>query len=308
MKEKSGKGTEKIAKERLALLQADPEFNTLKKLLPLKLKGKEMGKDIEGITNDLEIYERHKGNKRQIFLTKAEWVKYKEFDNLCMKLARKHMLHRAAVANLAMGVKKPTIPPRTAEVIKAYPDPIVYLPHDFNPKKRYTSHAEIVPPIEAVGIMERIQELDIETQTEVKTYLKLLANHIPGCKILELKEANESKENSNDEVKIDVCMRIPIGFTAKDVAQVYRERDRSRREILAALGIPIPKRRRTSTNLSDADRLKLFDYGASVYDSVDEIYRDDDMSVDMSKDKTRRKTVKMRRYRGRQQIKKMDRQ
>jgi len=142
----------------------------------------------------------------------------------------------------------------------------------------------------------------------VKTYLKLLANHVPGCKILELKEVNESEVNSQNEVKIDVCMRIPIGFTAKDVAQVYRERDRSRREILTALGIPIPKRRRTSTNLMDADALKLFDKGANIYDSMDELYRDDDMSEDMSKDKTRRSTVKTKRYRGRQQIKKMDRQ
>jgi hypothetical protein len=218
-----------------------------------------------------------------------------------MKLAKKHRLHRAAVVNLAMGVKKPTIPPRTAEVIKAYPDPIVYLPRDFNPKKRYTSHATLVPPLEAVGIMERVQGLDMETQTEVKTYLKLLANHVPGCKILELREVNESEENSKDEVKIDVCMRIPIGFTAKDVAQVYRERDRSRREILTGLGIPIPKRRRTSTNLSDADRLKLFDEDANIYDIVDKIYPDDDLS----KDKTRKKTVQTRRYRGRQQIKKM---
>ena len=308
MEEKSGEVTEKIVKERLALLQADPEFNQLKKLLPLKLKGKEMGKDIEGITDDPEIYERSKDDKRVILLSKAEWAKYKEFDNLCMKLASKHRLHWAAVENLGMGVKKPTISPRVADSIKARLDPIVYLPRDFNLKKRYTSYASLVPPIEAMGIMERLHGLDTKTKTEVQAYVKSIANDIPGCKILELKEAKESKQDSNDEVKIDVCMRIPIGFTAKDVAQIYRERDRTRREILAALGIPISKRRRTSTNLSDADHLKLFDYGASVYDSIDEIYRDDYMSVDMSKDETRRKTVKMRRYRGRQQIKKMDRQ
>jgi len=69
MKQESGEVTDKIAKQRLALLAADPEFKKLKRLLPLKLKGKEMGKDIEGITNDLEIYERHKGDKRQIFLS-----------------------------------------------------------------------------------------------------------------------------------------------------------------------------------------------------------------------------------------------
>lgn len=304
MKQKLGEVTEKIVKQRLALLKADPEFNKLRKLLPLKLKGKEMGKDIEGITTDPEIYERSKDDKRVIMLSEAEWVKYEEFSNLCMNLASKHRLHWVTIQDLAMGVKRPIVPPRASNVIRAHHDPIVYLPRDFNQKNRYTSHATLVPPIEAVGIMESLEGLDTKTKTEVKTYLKLIANHIPGCRILELKKVKESEENSKDEVKIDVCMRIPIGYTAKDVAQVYRERDSSRREILAALGIPIPKRRRASTNLSDAERLKLFDRGANIYDSVDEIYPD----FDMSKDKTRRKTVKMRRYRGRQQIKKMGRQ
>jgi len=300
MKQKSSGVTERIVSERLALLKADPEFKTLKKLLLQKLKGKEAGKVFEGITTDSEIYKRRKEDKRDILLSETEWKRYQEFCTLCEKLANKYRLHWVTVEDLAMGVRQPTVPSRPSEIIKAYLDPIVIRPRDFKTNTRYASNVTFVPPLETIEIMRRLQGLDEQTKAEIKAYLEWLLKDKPGCRILELENAEGSKENSKDEVRIDVCMKIPIGYNAKEVAEVYRKADSSRRDILAALGASVPKRRRSSKILSDAERLRLFEADVNIYDIVDEVYPADDLS----KDQIHKRSIILRRSKGRQQLKK----
>lgn len=299
MKEQAKRVTDKLVRERTGVLQADQEFRKLRKLLPPRLKGKELGKDVKLITNDPEIWQKRKDIGQDILLSEGEWRKYEEFCALCEKLAKRYGLYWATVEDLAMGVKQPTVPPRLSQVIKAYLDPLPVCPEDFDPGSTYTAHIRFVPPLQVIEIVRRLQGLDEQTREEVKAYLRPLLKDKPGCRILELEKGEDSKKDLKNEVEIEVCMKIPAGYTANEVAEVYRKVDSRRREVLAALGVSVPKRRRESKILREASSLQLSAKNVDIYGILDKMYPED-----MSEDRTRRRTIVNRRYKGRKLLEK----
>ena len=297
---KASKVTESLVDQEIAVLKAHPDFAKLKKLAPPKLKGKEMGRDVESITTDREMYKKRGKDDKIIFFTESEWGQYKEFFALCEKLAERHGLHWATVESLAMGIENPTVPFRLAKSIKAYLDPTVFIPHDFDINSRYVSHVKYATPMEVIEIMEQLRELDEHRQAEVKRYLKLLIQNKPDYRTVELEKVEDLEKISQEEVNLDVCMRIPIGYSTKEVAEAYAIVDRRRKQVLTALGVPFPKRRRASTILNEADRLRLFDKNADIYGIVDAKYPEDGLE----KERRNIKTVRGKRKKGGELIQK----
>jgi hypothetical protein len=297
---KSKRVTESLVDQEIAVLKAHPDFAKLKKLVPTKLKGKEMGKDIESITTDREMYERRGKDDKIIFFTESEWGQYEKFSALCDELAERHGLHWATVESLAMGISNPTVPFRLAKSIKAYLCPTVFAPPDFDINCRYVSHVKYATPMEVIEIMERLRELDEHTKAEIKRYLKLLIQNKTDYRTVEIEKAEDSEKTSHEEVNIDVCMRIPIGYSTKEVAEAYARVDRRRKQILTALGMPFPKRRRSSTLLKDAERLRLFKEKVDLHRIVDAKYPEHVME----EDRHYVKAVKKQRYKGQQLIEK----
>ena len=299
MQKRAKTATDKIIRERIAVLKADKEFRKLRKILPLTLKGKELGKEVKLVTTDPEICQGREDIGRNILLSEGEWERYEEFCALCEKLAQRYRLHWATVEDLAMGVKQPAVPPRLSPVIEVCLNPLVLCSEALDTDSTYTTHTSFVPPLQAIEIMRRLQGLDEQTREEVKTYLWLLLKDKPGCKIMELEKREDLEKDSKKEIEIDVCMKIPTGYTANEVAQVYRKADRHRREVLEALGVSVPKRRRESKILREASLLQLYSKNVNIYDILDKMYLED-----MSEDRNRRRAVVNRRYKGRKLLKK----
>lgn len=295
----TSKVRDKIVQEKIQILKADAEFAKLMELVPSQLRGKELGNDIHCITTDHEYVEKTK-DRKVIVLSKSDWDKYQRFQQLCDKLAQKWGLHWATVEDLAMGVRQPIVSPRQFRTIKVYLDPVAFLPRDFDSNTRYVAHRSVVPPLEQIEIMRRIQRLDEQTKKDVKFFLSSLFKDKYGCHIVELCEAAGPLETQDDKVEFDVCLRVPIGYTAKEVAEAYQKGDNRRREVLASLGIDVPQRRRQSKILMQAEPLRLLDKDVGIYDIVDDVYPDSDLS----QDQLRRSTVKNRRHKGRKLLKK----
>jgi hypothetical protein len=298
MRQLASKVVDKLVRERIAVLKADKEFRVLKRLVPSKLKGRELGKDITLISTGPQIGEKRNDNGQSVYLSEREWKRYEKFRFLCDKLARKYGLHWVIVEDLATGVRQPTVPPRLSRGIRTYLDPVTFYPENFDPNIKYAPRVTFVPPLETIEIMRRLQGLDQQTKKEVKAYLRSVLADKPGCRILEFKKAESSGKDSRQEVEIDVCMEIPIGYTAKEVAEAYHKVDSMRREILACFGVPIPKRRRESKILKEVARLRLLAKNVNVYDIIDDIYGED-----LSNDQIRRRAIISRRYKGRKLLK-----
>lgn len=289
---------DEMVRERIAVLKADREFAMLRRLLPRKLKGKELGTDVQGMTTDLELWQHNK--EMNVLLSKPEMKKYEDFCSLCEKLAEKYGLQWATVADLAMGVRRPTGSPHLSRIIKVSLDPITMCPKDFNPNSRYKAYLDFAQPLAATEIMRLVQGLDEQTKQDVKAYLLMLVRSMPGCQILHMVKAEASGKPLENEVEIDVRMTIPLGYTVKEVAEVYRKEDLRRREILAALGTPVPKRRRVSKILvREAAVLQLPTRKVNIYDILDEV----DPNRDESQDEEHRRSIINRRYKARSRLK-----
>lgn len=290
---------DKVLQEKIKLLEADPEFINLWLLFPKVLAGKESGVDFHGITTDHKRVEITK-YKKVIVLSKPDWDKYQRFQQLCHKLAQKWGLHWVTVEDLVMGVRQPIVSPRQSPTITAYLDPIVFLPKDFDPNVKYVAHSTVAPPLEAIEIMRRVQGLDEQTKEEIKAFLSSLFKDKYECHIVELSEPAEPLEKQDDKVEFDVCLRVPVGYTAREVAEVYRKVDNKRREVLASLGVDVPKRRRQSKTLMEAESLELLEKNVGILGIVEAVYPDSDQR----KDQSRRRTIINQRYKGGKLLKK----
>jgi len=295
----TSKVRDKIVQEKIQILKADAEFAKLMGLVPSQLRGKELGKDIRCITTDREYVEITK-DRKVIVLFKSDWDKYQRFQQRCHKLAEKFGLHWATVEDLVMGVRQPIVSPRQSPTITAYLDPIVFLPKDFDPNVKYVAHSTVAPPLEAMEIMRRVHGLDEQTKQEIKAYLFSLFKDKLGCCIVELSEPAEPLEKQDDKVESDVCLRVPVGYTASEVAEVYRKVDNKRREVLASLGVDVPKRRRQSKTLMEAETLELLEKNVGIYGIVENVYPDSDLS----QDQPRGRAIINKRFKGRKLIKK----
>jgi hypothetical protein len=293
--------TDKIVQERIKLLEADPEFSDLWELLPKALIGKESGADFHGITTDREFVERTK-DKKVIVLSKSDWDKYKRFQQLCSELGQRYGLYWATVEDLATEVRQPTVSPRQSRIITAGLDPIVFLPKGFDANIKYVAHPTVVPPLEAIEIMRRVQGLDEQAKEEIKAFLSSLFKDKYGCHIVELSEPAEPLEKQDDKVEFDVCLRVPVGYTAREVAEVYRKVDNKRREVSASLGVNVPKRRRQSKTLMEAKSLRLLEHHVSIYDIVDDKYPN--FERESSQDQPRRRAIINQRHKGIKLLKK----
>jgi hypothetical protein len=276
----------KLVEENMKLLENDPEFMKLCSLVPKALEGKESGKDFYKVTNDSDLFERKKDGGT-IFLSKSDWDKYEEFGRLCEKLAKKYKLHWVAVEDLAMGVIHPLVAPRLSEIITGNLDPIVYRPKDFDSSKHYVAECEVVPP------------LDTTTKDEIRAYLHSIVEDTVGCRIAKLREVPLNKKGGN--IEINILLKVPVGYTAQEVANEYRKIDNKRREILASLGISIARRRRQSKNLMDGD-LKLNENNVNIYEIIDKKFEDETFPP-LGQDKLRRKSIINKRYEGKKLLK-----
>jgi hypothetical protein len=296
---RSTAATDKLVQERIAVLKADREFAKLEGLLPAELRRKEMGEDVEGITTDQEFWQHHQ--EKNVLLSEAVMKECKRFSALCGKLGEKYGLHWVTVQDLAMGIEHPTVQPRLSRVITAGLDPITLRPRDFDPSGKYTAQLNSALPLQALEIMRRVKGLDEQTRNEIKAYLQSLIKREPRHQVLELVISVGSDSQPGDEVEIDVWMRIPTGYTAKEVSGVYHKVDLKRREILAGLRAPVPKRRRASKALQrDARTLQLLEEKVTIYDIIDDVYPDGDLSSDQK----RRKSIINKRHIERNLLKK----
>jgi hypothetical protein len=290
------KVVDKLIEERILLLKADPEYIDLCDLLPDSLFGKESGIDYEMVIRYPEYFNKPT-NENIIFLDNSNWEKYKKFQDLCQKLADKYGIDWVTVENVASGVEHPTTHHRLAQVIHAYNDPVVMLPKDFDTRKHYRTYETVSPPQAAVAIMRRVQDLDDNTKSEIKANLFTLFENQHGCRIVDL---SETKQEVKTNLVLDVCLRVPIGYNSRDVAEAYRKVDKIRRDILASLGTPVPQRRRQSKILMDAESLELLanNKRVGVQAIVDERWPD----YDQNQDSYRRKKVINQRYKGRKLV------
>ncbi len=291
----------RLAEERIAVLKADPEFKRLDEMVPRKLRGKTWGEDMEVITTDAEC-EKRSGNKKVATLTDAEHRSYRKLDQACQRLAEKYGLAWHTVFDLAVG-GKPIV--RLEKEISAYLNPLVFGPRDLEVGKHYVACHSYSTPLEVIEIMKRVQSLDEQTKMEIRGYLQMLAERMPGCSILELIEGDPPGSPTERRPQIHVHLVVPPGYTSRDVAAVYRKIDDKRRQYLIALGHPIAKRRRTSKVLEQAERLRIHEDRPSSYDIVDEVYRDQDVgNIDLSQDQPRRRRIVVQRSRARKLMRK----
>jgi hypothetical protein len=224
--------------------------------------------------------------------------KYLEFGRRCEKLAEKYGLHWVAVEDSAIGVQHPMVSPRLSQIITANLDPIVFLPKPFDANKRYIAESTIVPPLAAIEIIRRVEHLDQKTKDEIKAYIFSLFKDQIGYRIVDLREA--SQDQKCEDIEINISLKVPFGYTAREVGEVYRKVDKRRREILAALGKTVTKRRRQSKILMDAKSLKLTENNVKIYDIVDAKYGEQDLN----QDQRRRKAITNQRNKGKQLIRK----
>ncbi len=291
----------RLAEERIAVLKADPEFKSLDGIVPRKLRGKTWGEDMEVITTDAE-YEEGSGNKKVATLTDAEHRNYRKLDQACQRLAEKYGLTWHTVFDLAVG-GKPIV--RLEKEVSAYLNPLVFVPRDFELRKHYVVCHSYSTPLEVIEIMKRVQSLDEQTKMEIRGYLEMMAERMPGCSILELIEGDTPGSATKCRPQIDVHLVVPPGYISRDVAAVYRKIDDKRRQYLIALGHPVVKRRRTSKVLEQAERLRIHEDRPNSYAIVDEVYRDQDVGdIDLSQDQPRRRRIVVQRSRARKLLRK----
>jgi hypothetical protein len=281
----------KLAEERIAILRADPEFQRLSRLVPHKLRGKTLGEDMEVITTDDE-YGKRSGNKKTVTLTKSEHSKYEKLDQACGRLGKKYGLPWHTVFDLAIG-GKPIV--KLQKEMTAYLDPIVFKPKDFGLGKHYVGRLSYSLPLEMIEIMRRVEALDEQMKMEIKGYLGMLVGKLPHCRILDLEETESASSTVKRPPEIDVHIVVPVGYSSKEVAAVYNKVNGMRPQFLTALGQTVAKRRRTSTVLQQAETLRIFEDEVNIYDIVDEVYPDDDLS----QDQVRRRKTAVRRSKAR---------
>lgn len=297
---------DKLVQEKMKILESDPEYVALCDLIPKVLIGKERGEDFHGVTSDREIFERNK-HKGTILLSKRDMNKWQEFENLCMKLAQKYGLDWSAVEDLAMGVDHPTVAARLSPTITAYLDPLVSMPKQFSPEKQYVAEYNTNPPLAAIEIMRRVHQLDEKTRDEIKSYLSTILEHMFGYRVVHLCEASKSQEST--KIGLNVCLKVPPGYSARDVSRVYLKVDKKRREIMAALGIPLVKRWRQSKLLMQADTLDLMltrrDMG--IYGIIENLFAPTEQDESSPEQRLHRSVVN-KRYKGHRLLKKRLRQ
>ena len=303
----------KQAEERIALLKADPSFKKLRSLVLQKLKGKTLGQEIQTVTTDSK-YAKQMKNKNVVVLTEEEFSEFEQLDRACDNLAEKYGLPRHTVFDLALGGKPVR---RLAKTIRAGLDPLVFKPKDFSPGKHYIGFIFRALPPEVAEIMRRLpQDLDEQTRAEIRSYLDMLAKDKPACRILELKdkparrileleETNNHDTNAKPPCEIDIWLKVPLGYSAKDVAEVYKKMDRDRRQVLLALGCSVNRRRRVSKVLFEAEELRLFKdklERSEAYEILDDI--EDRIGKGSRSDSFMRKKIGKKRYKGRILLKK----
>jgi hypothetical protein len=281
----------KLAEERIAILRADPEFKRLSPLVPHKLRGKTLAQDVEIITTDDE-YEKRSGDKKAVTLTESEYSRYEKLGQACERLGKKYDLPWHTVLDLAIG-GKPIV--KLGKGVRAYLDPIVFKPKDFALGKHYVGRLSYSAPLEAIETMRRVQALDEQVKTEIEGYLGMLVEKLPHCRILDLEEAEPGSSPIERPLEIDVHLVVPLGYSAKDVAAVYNEFDGMRRQFLTALGHTVAKRRRISTVLQKAEPLRIFESKPKIYDIIDEVHPDGDLS----QDRVRRRKIAVQRSKAR---------
>ena len=290
---------EKLVHERMKLFEADPDFIELRYLIPKTLDGKESGIDFHVITTDKRYTEKRNDGKA-IVLSESDFDEYQQFEYLCEMLAKKYKLHWTTVYDMALGIKNPQVPPRLAQVISVNLDPTVLTPDDFDPKKDYSSYSTFSPPLEVIEIMKRVDQLDRKTKEEIKSYLYSLCRDKHQCHITELHEKVGDSQKIKSEINLDVCLRIPDGFSGEDVSRIYRKLDKKRKDIYASLGKVVQQRRRQSKTLMEAETLELLLHKnqVGILGIVDEQYADT-----LGQESAKRKVIN-RRYKGSQLLKK----
>ncbi len=107
------------------------------------------------------------------------------------------------------------------------------------------------------------------------------------------------KLNKDDTFKIDV--EVPVRYPPEAASQLQKKASRLARELARRMGHPIPQRLRASKLIAISEVLEV-EKGplprGRIYDIVDEIYPDDDLSIDQQ----RRKLTASRRYKIRKRL------
>jgi hypothetical protein len=92
-----------------------------------------------------------------------------------------------------------------------------------------------------------------------------------------------------------IRVETPVGYPPEAASKLQKEAGVLRRELLKRLGYTVPERMRTSSLVSLAEDLKVGEgplHSRGIYDIMDKVYEDGDLSEDQQ----RRKTIKSRRY------------
>ena len=148
--------------------------------------------------------------------------------------------------------------------------------------------------------MRRVEEFDKQVKKEIKAYLFSLFKDKRGCRIVELSKAESSLKEPDAKVEFDVWLRVPTGYTPREVAEFYRKIDNRRRHVLTSLGISIPKRRRQSRLLMEAESLQFLEKNPGILGMIEDWFPD----YDVSQDQIRAKAIVNKRYKGKKLIKK----
>jgi len=117
--------------------------------------------------------------------------------------------------------------------------------------------------------------------------------------IVELSEAADALKEQDEKVEFDICLKVPLGYTAREVAEVYCKVDNKRQAILASLGMFVRKRRRQSRTLMNAKSLRLCERGVNIYDIIDDRYPD----LDSRQEQSRKRVIINRRHKGQKLLK-----
>ena len=103
----------------------------------------------------------------------------------------------------------------------------------------------------------------------------MLLQHVDGCRVMELEEDLEGRNTVPAQTAdISVHLRVPPGYTAKEVGEAYRQTDKHRREVIEALGHRIPARRRLSNLVGSVELLDVFTDRPAIYEIIDRKYGD----------------------------------
>ena len=98
-----------------------------------------------------------------------------------------------------------------------------------------------------------------------------------------------------------IRVETPIGYPPEAARQLQKEAERLARELLRRLGYRVPERLRTSSLVSQGDRLQVGEEqlpSGALYDIVENLYPDGDLA----KDQERRNLIKSRRHKLRERL------